>query len=547
MIDVKASQVLFSSVTARYSLERRAGYQVAYASPSLTAQDVRHLEARLRCFQPAQGQSRQQYFALPSGALALSHSALIFDPDPFVIDPEQRQGAFIAHAYVFSPQVFDEALRADPFVVFDSHYANGRLFIDTVEGLAAELEQPRAERDLNLAQRRVPALPMGWDRDGLMGLFLLASFQQQRLLLKGSPQQIVDMLAFLHYLAQPTLRRDLTFDTCLDSCSQSGLDDLWAVGGSPSDSGRRLTIDLSQPLPLPAAPPVALGYETWLEGALDAWEQYADDVPTMQEVAQAFRAKQPLRYEQAQEASLVMALEVFHREAEEGMRRAWEALLSRRASQAMLDFLGKLAHTRHFGVQRQGLINVLNACAAQRFDDLSIAAQALYDWIVRADPPVLRQERARLAQLASSANHLPLQLVAILYDERRWGFDLRERERQRQAILNELEHRDLLMNVLKDLCGRYDWAAPQRFVAEYSAKKLAYFVANMMRVSDDDLLAVVEALLDHKQYDALAQLDALALRLERSLAAKIYKRLSRHKGLAATNPFFVTVERVAHA
>jgi len=546
MIDVKASQVLFSSVTARYSPQRRAGYQVAYASPRLTAQDVKHIESRLACFQPGQGQSRQQYFALPSGNMALSHSALALDYDPLVIDSQQRRGAFIAHALVFSPQAFDEALRADPFVVFDQHSAEHPLFIDAVEALASELEQPRPEVALSLPQRCHPPLPTGWDRDGLLSLFLLASFGQQRLLLQGSPQQIVDMLAFLHYLAPPVLRRKLSFDTCTDSCSQKGRDDLWAIGGSPSDSGRRLPIDLSQALRLPAAPSMALGYETWLEEALDDWEQYADDVPTMQKVAHAFQMKQPFRDELAQEASLVTALEVYYREAEEGMRRAWEALLSREASQAMMSFLGQLAHTRHFGVQREGLVKVLHVCTAQRFDDLGMAAQAVYDWIVRADPPMLRQERERLAKLAREAQHWPLQLVAVLYDERRWGLGLGERERQREAILNELEHHDLLMDVLKDLCGRYDWAAPQRFVAEYSANKLAYFVANMTRVSDDDLLAVVDALLDHGQIDALARLEPLALRMERALASRIYKRLSRRR-LNPNHPLFIAVERMANA
>jgi len=539
MTQLKASQVIFS--------EEQASYRLLFASSSVPSADAALLEARTRCFQPSQGQARYQFFPLPSGAFALTLSSSLADPPPEDGTATATSTDFIAHALVFSPQDY-ALLRGDPFKIFQQHNPDAPLFIQTRAELQEELSQPRDSLALELRERRPPPLPQDWQPPELLAMFLLAGEGHKSLRLHGSPDAILAMISFLHYLATPSLRPKLSFDTWAEGCPQDGL---WAIGSLPPESSQtedqRLYVDLTQGLKITAFPPQALGYETWLEEALNAWEQYADDVPTLQEVAQAFRTQQPFHYAQAQEAAMVSALEAYHQAAQEGMRLAWEALLSREASQAMLDFLGDLAHTQHFGLHRESLITILSACTAQRFTDPSIPAQALYDWIRRANPPILRQERDKLLRLAQNAKHEALRLVAILYDERRWGFGLGERERQREEALNALEHNDQLMDVLKDLCGRYDWATPVRFVAEFSANKLAYFVANMTRISDDDLLDVIEALLRYEQYDALSRLVPLTLRMERSLAERIYKRLSRYGKLPVQHPFFAAVERSARA
>jgi hypothetical protein len=551
---IQAAQLLFSRVEPEYSPKKRSGYQVVYASPNLKADEITLIEKRVQCFQPKEGQTRRQFFILPAGQAVLTLSTLIDDPDPNVIDRSRRPGAFIAHAHVLSPAYFS-AMRCDPFNLFQAHTSSSPFFIDTVEDLVDEISEPRPVLEYDLKDRPAPSLPEGWSEENLHRFYDLAQQvhtqgQQISLLLVGSEDQVEEALSFAHYVSLPATRRLLTFDSFADGC-QPAPGSYWLVGMSKRVANARfLVVDLEGPR-LPAVKkedslsrPKVIDYSRWWRSSAASWAASREQIITIQEIAQAFEDERPFNDESASAEAMRAFLRSYEEEAKAGLLAALEQHLSKRSAEILINDLGKLAETLYFGPEREGLLNLLGACSARRFEDLRLAAHVVYTWIYRHNPSGVKHELDRLEKLAKEAQHLPLLLVSAINTDKTWGFGVAQRNQLREETLEKLAQQpDILHKTLHRLCCRYPWASADKFISPGTAQQVADYLAEAQHVSSDELQAAAEALTKLNQPRALASLAPSVSRLERKAAAELHKRLSKRTEWQ-NNPFTHALERL---
>lgn len=246
-----ADQLLYGRVEADYSPRRVDGYQVVYRSAGVTEPEVRAVEAAVKAFAPAEaGDVRLQFFWLPTGRCALTHSVAI-DPHPEYVDHNQRGGAFLAHCLVLSEAEFREHLLANPFRVFD---ARPRPFFTRAEDMIRELGGRFADapkRELEVAapdEGRIAAARDAWGaHDDDLKTFAAevlapALFGARRgggLLIEGTPEHAADLIRLLFALNKDdAVRKAHTFDTLVPP-GKVGDATYWAVGTAraPSDGG----------------------------------------------------------------------------------------------------------------------------------------------------------------------------------------------------------------------------------------------------------------------------------------------------------------------
>lgn len=296
MPSISAQQMVFSRVEPDYSPKGVSGFQTIYASPSLKADEIMFIEARISCYQPPVGNqlARKQFFGLPSGKVVITNTVTI-ESDPIITDRDRRTGAFIAHCLVFSPTDFLLILN-NPFKVIDQFQ-----FLTTPHEMVHTFNHQTGEEVL--CHLEVDSLngdnldPVLWRQ----ATKILAKIEQLRntkdnsetILFVGTQEQIEQALRMFIQIAPPELRLLCTFTTNIDACRvQPG--EYWATGASYVPDGRFEKISLTNMESLPIDHLVKTDdiYSRWLDKVCkNSLPKNYFEVTSAQAISTAFRLK----------------------------------------------------------------------------------------------------------------------------------------------------------------------------------------------------------------------------------------------------------------
>jgi hypothetical protein len=239
---VCAERLIYTRVETAYSPRRFSGFQTVWKSKSLTAADTAAVEKCVRCFRPNAGARRLQFFAIPSGKLALSHTAQI-EAHPEIVDRNGRGGAFLVHCFLLSREAM-ALLENDPFRFFAAAVpleGIERLVEDLGPGtgIAPPIEivpvASRPELSEWTAQEVVRLLSVALRADNLRE-------QSRTVPVTGEIGQIEQALRVALSLTPTAKRLACTFTTWAEGCPlERGV--FWASGLSRRPSSDRLEIN----------------------------------------------------------------------------------------------------------------------------------------------------------------------------------------------------------------------------------------------------------------------------------------------------------------
>jgi|GEM_PF-1947090 len=136
MTQIPVEQLIYTRLEAAYSSRHQSGYQVAYASPSLSRTDIQSIETRVQCFKFSADEEprRLQFFPLGEDRAVITLSR----PIHHVQIVGTRRGAFLAHCLIIRHSDFAN-LQYDPFNVFD-----GFEFVETAEDIVDKFVRAKA-------------------------------------------------------------------------------------------------------------------------------------------------------------------------------------------------------------------------------------------------------------------------------------------------------------------------------------------------------------------------------------------------------------------
>ena len=423
-ITLPVKHLIYSRVESEYSPRRRAGYQVVYHSPELTA-EVPEIEKRVQCFQSSD-QDRLQFFTTSTGNVVLSRTSPIVEPDRTIIDRNLRPGAFITQAYVLTPATFSR-VENDPFAILDAsdlfNLSDESEFIARVPSLAAN--PPSPEIMVEYSPRNIEPDEEHWSQTELAKLWQVtidaAGFteQKQSLMLLGDDdhETMVDMLRLLHQLLDRNNRLPCTFDTFVDGCQPlPGL--YWAVIGTKrvtTPGFVRVRFD-KYVVELKSAPdPKATHYTRWLR---HSWQQSGKlsavvaKVVTAQIASASFAEGMPLpsqltspEFTMSDQALLADVLnQVIAANAEEYTLRLNTIIAAALTPPVAGLFVPALD-------DYLSIVERFNATASNTIAP-TLLADAVYNWLVTVKPPI--KSWKPLLALGESADHVPLRLLATI-------------------------------------------------------------------------------------------------------------------------------------
>lgn len=227
MIDLSIAQLIYTRVEAEFSPRHQPGFQTVYRSPSLNPAEVAHIERQVQCFHPPRPETRRlQYFALPGGKLACTHSLAIAS-DPQIVDQLRRPGAFLAHCLIIDASAF-AAIGNNAFALFASFD-----FLEDPQAMVIDyLRQPPDEKPLRVIRADTPSTDLASVEFRLLTMGLRAGLSrksQQPLHIIGEAGPIQTLLRNVIARLAPAQRLLCSFDTCADRCS-SRSSNYWAIG-----------------------------------------------------------------------------------------------------------------------------------------------------------------------------------------------------------------------------------------------------------------------------------------------------------------------------
>lgn len=230
MSTVYAGQHLYANVEQAQSPRGRSGFQTLFATYSaLTAADVDDIEGRLVYHRGNSAPVKRLYFATTSGKQVVAQIVPLTDTDRL-----GRQGRYLAHSLVFTPEAFCQ-LGADPL-----HVLSQVSWCTTIEA-ALQCGDFQSGELPPVAVPLPPPSPTchlaSWPAQSLQQWFLLAlrahrlAQQRQAVVVVGTPEHMTDALATAYLVVPTALRPHCTFDTYFDHCNLVGTY-YWAIGVS---------------------------------------------------------------------------------------------------------------------------------------------------------------------------------------------------------------------------------------------------------------------------------------------------------------------------
>lgn len=232
---IPVEHIIFSRVEAAYSPSKRSGYQVVFASKSVSENDIASFEKLVKCFNYNKqiGLERYQFFWTPSQKAAIVKSTPV-EGHREIIDRSGRSGAFIAHAILLTKEVFAH-IHNDPFALIDCADA---IFSASPERLKAYLRNTPPPTSIEVFPRRKLQAQAHLSLSQYGKLFNAGSNamkltqSSKSLYFEGADARKIQIrLSTILFLVDINSRIYCTFDTHVDTCEpQPGA--FWAVGGT---------------------------------------------------------------------------------------------------------------------------------------------------------------------------------------------------------------------------------------------------------------------------------------------------------------------------
>ena len=413
MSTVQIAQLIYTRVEPAYSAQGLSGYQTVYKTPSLAQAAVGAIEQRVQCFRPSQpGATRLQFFALPGGAVAVTHTVLIAS-DPVIVDKDSRPGVFLVHCLVAGGAQFAQAGN-DPFALVDGF----RFITSPTEMVESFGKATGVAPELTLVIKPALLPRTRWEAAEARKLVTLAMQAQelpakgQVVLLLGSQPEIIETLHTAFYLMPRNQRLACAFDTWIEGCPYQG-GALWAAG-SPT------WVDIGASVEVRAG---ARRVVSQVAGDLDARDLYQawllrntaggkldpilGRVPAFQDLAEAFVA---------QRSPSAAALDVDTCREFLGLH---EEAVVRGIDEGIAQWVGKrLAPVLRPRLRQSLSQQALVSCAAARQVDPELLSACAVDWLLADRPDLADAERRAVQGLARSARDERLLFVTAVLSKK---------------------------------------------------------------------------------------------------------------------------------
>ena len=226
-----AAQHLYTSLPANQSPSGRSGYQTLAHTPGLSEAAVRAIRERSQYTTTPGDPLKRQFYPLPGGLHAISQIVPLPELDEF-----GRRGRYLAHTLVVDAMAL-QALGYCPLDVFSqfTFAATPEQALALCRGRPGELPPAQLEVRLLWPSQALQAA-QGWPSESLVRLGRLAwqakrlSERGESIALSGKPEEQLEILALLFFLAGPRQRLLLSFDTHAAGCGWGKGVYFWAQG-----------------------------------------------------------------------------------------------------------------------------------------------------------------------------------------------------------------------------------------------------------------------------------------------------------------------------
>jgi len=412
MITIRAAQLIYSRVEIDYSPQRRSGYQTAYRSPSLTAEEVSFVERRVQCFQPPRStDDRLQYFSLPSGKAVVARTVPIVS-DPDITDKTRRSGAFLAHCLILNSAEF-ASIGNNAFALFEAFG-----FLEDPRDMVDEyLRAPSVEEPARIEVRTELSFDTGWPEEEAFNLLTLALQADELvktrrgLLFTGSAADIQEAIRTAVVRLEPSRRVACSFDTCVDRClTTSGT--YWAVGMAQRQTTSGLILVDAGMRRVQASTTVVTGsdlYLSWLRhvsARSDMTDQVRTYGPTIQRLATAFTQRHRPRVEELDPAACAAFLSFHGKRVWADVETALAVNLGRGLATALTQYL------RAQGDQIDPA-EIVAGAAAQQYPPAHLSDVVL-EWITLTGPNLKDSDWKTIADFGAISQKTALRFLAIV-------------------------------------------------------------------------------------------------------------------------------------
>jgi hypothetical protein len=409
-----AQELVFTTLSAKYSPHGKGGYQIVYASPSLAEIDRKAIQDRVGSFAGSQGDPpRWQFFPLSANRSVVTRTQAI-PPDGEISD---RRGGYLACALVISATEFARA-DCDPFQLLDAlsfpmtaaevveRYGIGRHTAPNVEITPAPLSD-----EISL-----------WTGNALRNLLSLTlnagelATARRTVLVYGTAVARIESLRLALRIAPQVDRAECCFDSQGDiHLARTG--GLWAVGlrEQPRDAAPHPLVNAGTREVTGEIPPIPAQSGKSLYGR---WFQR-----TTSGDGQAFNAATALRVGRLAAAiesgaSIPVGIEL-DSNLTNGLYHIWREEVTRTVNRRLLEFTTPKSADR-FAPWVQGRMTGAELLKAAVWDPAAKfeVASHLTQWLLETDPRLGSRDWQRIGEIAAqtSSSFLTL-LVSVLGQE----------------------------------------------------------------------------------------------------------------------------------
>jgi len=544
MASITAHQLLFSRVESAafndipHANIKRSGYQVVYHSQAI-ADDVSFIEKRVQCFQPKDDKAeRFQFFSTDTGKIVVSQSVKIV-ADPVITDHNERDGAFIAHCYVFTRGEFAK-IGNDPFYLIYDEDANirgqqGRIFIDNPQDMLEVVRQKQEIVELTVRRRSSASSGLGSNRKEFTNLirFAQGGLGDNTLAFMGDHREIEDILENLITLTDRRQRTKISFDTIIDNCNPPP-GTYFAVGTSRRvPNSRFVNIDLNNPkIPTGKDDQKKTGYSNWLNSSLESTE-------TLENILTRANTVQIINLSFEEQALLDEGLDItavleFIKTNQNLIHSRFKDALATEFSSDIAALIYDDVVSEKSTLTKVDIIDIATQTKFKKPQLIQALAEAAYQTLISHYPEKLnKNDISTIAKLGEATNDLRLQAFATINEMHNTGIlssvfgGKKKIEEKRDLLVQKLEKEKILEDVATDLSG-FDWGKAIYFINEATAPTLINHV-QQRDIDEQDLCDFIIAVIDAGGGKHLGQLQDKVSKLNDKSLKRLQKSIQKSK------------------
>jgi len=529
--NIQPSQLIYTRVETAYSPKGAGGFQTYYASPSMSGQTIRFIEDRVNNFDTRDPNiHRIQFFRLENGDAVITHTQAV-DTDIKILDSAGRSGIFIAHCLIF-PKADFQKIYNDPFWVLDQSVK----FVDNAQTMIQEYDFSVAKEQPILIP--IPSsqtgLPSGFGEwtENLCELAQLGEYlhllmakpvtENDKILLYGTQDTILDCLRTLFFLTPPPKRLACSFDTHIPKSNFPA--ESFSIIGSPDRKGSAGVVVNTEThqVNFSRSTPVNTNlYLRWLQNKPNLDVNAGLKVVTFQEWGFAFsNHSAPNMSRLLNESSLEFFsqnIEVVKTNLLIALRKVFSAEFAQIFTQFLVNFV----------LQQEKYVNDIMTFAATGALDAKICSEIARRWLVDLSPDILAKLKNNiltdLLKLATSANDNVLEF---------WTLELKGDHKQAKIVLEKMIDDEysasLELAKLHTLPARNQVVPLVNFMnSQHANIFLNQLEKHLMDLSDEDFYEVIEALLDQQQCHLLESFSPRVVKLTNKYLTKLESKLKR--------------------